>query len=67
MCKVQGYMACQRSTSRKQVRSNGRWEVVGATLRGEPGVGGRNRSGGGRGSPYRQKKYGLIGKPKNSN
>jgi len=60
-------MACQCGTSRKQVRSNGGWKVVGATLRGEPEVGGGNRSGGGRGSPYRQEKYGLIGKPKNSN
>jgi len=64
-------VACQCGTSGKQVRSNGGSEVVGATLRGKPGVGGGNRSGGGRGngrgSPYRQEKYGLIGKPKNSN
>ena len=32
-------MACQHGTSRKGVRSNGGLEVVGATLRGELGVG----------------------------
>ena len=37
MCKVPSYVACQCSTSGKQVRSNGGSGAVGA--RGEPGVG----------------------------
>jgi len=45
-------MAHQCGTSGRQVGSNGRSEVVGATLRGEPGAGGRSGRGSGRGSPY---------------
>ena len=38
MCKIQSYVACQRSTSGKWVGSGGRSEAVGATLRGELGA-----------------------------
>jgi len=39
MCKVPSYVAHQRGTSRRRVRSNGGSGVVGVTSRGEPGVG----------------------------
>ena len=39
MCKVPSYVARQRGTSGRRVRSNGGSGVVGVTSRGEPGVG----------------------------